>query len=209
MTNEKLKVYVERHEHEYEQMFENNGYEVVKDLGDADIICFTGGSDVQPVMYGHDKHYTTQDNPKRDDDCQMIYGSAKKGAFFVGICRGGQFLNVMNGGVMYQHVDNHCISHKATNLLTGEELHVSSTHHQMMYPPAHGQVVMEGDKRNTRGVVYAPELGGFVTLEIQQDVEAVWFEDTRCFCFQPHPEYNGYDECCRVFFQMLEELINR
>lgn len=205
----KKKVYVEENCPSYVSMFVENGYEVVNELKDADILCLIGGSDVNPERYGHKCHHTTSFDPEWDDKTLGLYKYAEAlGLFIVGICRGGQFINIQNGGVMYQHVDNHCISHEATNLVTGEKLHVSSTHHQMMYPPKHGQVVMEGTPQNTRGIIYAPEVGGFVTIEIDQDVEAVWFEDTNCFAFQPHPEYKGYEDCCRVFFEMLEDFMS-
>jgi hypothetical protein len=34
------------------------------------------------------------------------------------------------------------------------------------------------------------------------DVEVVYYPDTRCLCFQPHPEY-GNEICTKFFFRVL------
>ena len=122
-----------------------------------------------------------------------------------GICRGAQFLNVMNGGKMWQHVTGHAVSkgHIATDLVSGEEVLVTSTHHQMMIPSAHGKVLAVA---NVAGHKYSYDKGeeGGVT----PDIEVVFYEDTKSLCFQPHPEYVGLDHPCqRLYFDYLEQFL--
>ena len=108
---------------------------LVNSLDIADLVLFTGGEDVTPKLYGQNIHPKTSYNIKRDISEQIIF---KKAAFqgipMLGICRGSQFLTVMNGGELIQDVNNHAgIIHSIT--FDNGELHeITSTHHQMMFP---------------------------------------------------------------------------
>src|SRR5438309_1359385 len=57
-----------------------------------------------------------------------------------GICRGSQFLNVMAGGRLCQHLDGHGSWHDMETS-DGRSFEVSSTHHQMMLPPEGAKVI--------------------------------------------------------------------
>ena len=108
-----------------------------------DLMVFTGGEDVNPALYGEKPHVSTRFNEKRDRFERQVWTDYKD-IPKIGICRGGQFLNVMNGGEMWQDVDKHGVSagHDMANLvdLGGTKFHrdyvlnVTSTHHQMMVP---------------------------------------------------------------------------
>lgn len=77
-------------------MFLKQGWEISTNSEEADLLQFTGGEDVTPALYGEGKHPTTDNNPDRDafeSDVYHYYIDKPK----AGICRGGQFLNVMNG----------------------------------------------------------------------------------------------------------------
>ena len=196
----------------YNRMFEMYGWEVVTSMEEADLVLFTGGEDVTPSLYGETKHPTTGNNPYRDDNEHLLFHKAfHKGMPMAGICRGGQFLNVMCGGKLYQHVGKHAILglHKAIDSRTGRTLGVTSTHHQMMRPAPSGEVLC-----------YAL-LGGFReymegenTVSVnpsEKDVEVVLYKQENVLCFQPHPEFVVYDEkvreCSDYFFQCLEEVL--
>lgn len=121
----------------YKKMWENRGVQAVPLMEQSDFLQFTGGADVSPDYYNQPLHPRSSCTPARDVREALIYSRAVKLEIpMAGICRGAQFLNVMNGGTMWQHVDNHSIhgTHKATNLITGEDVMVTSTHHQMMRP---------------------------------------------------------------------------
>lgn len=103
-------------------------------LEEADIVLFTGGEDVDPSLYNKTKHAYTMSNLDRDLYEKSIFEQVKPTQLCVGICRGSQFLCVMNGGILVQHCNNHATGccHTITN---GKTIYtITSTHHQMQYP---------------------------------------------------------------------------
>jgi gamma-glutamyl-gamma-aminobutyrate hydrolase PuuD len=190
-----------------DELFRYFGWNVTDNLDGADLVQFTGGADVDPTLYGEYRHATTNCTPARDKREILIYHycifNDKKMA---GICRGGQFLNVMCGGTLWQDVDGHRGEHDATCLLKGERMKVSSTHHQMMIPKkGEGRVLMEARaaKRKThmRGV---SEVSCFNDAP---DVEAVLYKDLKALCFQPHPEYNRKGKMAETYFEYIDKLL--
>lgn len=175
----------------YRQLFLDMGMELVPHLAESNLVVFTGGADVSANLYGDKAHATTGNDPRRDaEEEQKFLQAMKLGIPMVGICRGGQFLNVMSGGRMYQHVTRHCGDHDITDLTTGETLLVSSTHHQMMMPSEQGQLVASSHLGGSRewydGEVFKRDIS-------DEDIEVVYYEHTNCLCFQPHPEFDGVE----------------
>ena len=187
------------------KMFTNHGWEATRDLLSADLIQFTGGEDVSPCLYGEEKHQYT-DNELRRDVIEAGYYQVGKllGKKMAGVCRGGQFLNVMNGGKMYQHVDGHAISHthKAT-LYDGTEWAVTSTHHQMMRVAVGGKVLLTADECTYKQTDTMEFEGNGV------DCEAIFYEQTNSLCYQPHPEIvrKGH-ECQTLYFQLIKDMLS-
>lgn len=191
----------------YAALFAHLKFEVVSNLKDADILCFTGGEDVHPSFYEHKQHETTHSNIRRDQYEADIFNLAlSQGKAMVGICRGGQFLNVMSGGEMYQHVTNHCGDHSITDLETGEVVWVSSTHHQMMKPSSKGVLVassgLTGQREWWDGQIFKKDVS-------TEDIEVVYYPETNCLCFQPHPEFGGakYTNMQRYFMDCMERFL--
>src|SRR5574344_1685246 len=77
----------------------------------ADIVFFTGGEDVSPSLYGEKAHRTTFANKKRDIVEMEVFNLIKDNSDILklGVCRGSQFLTVMNGAKLVQNVNNHAI----------------------------------------------------------------------------------------------------
>ena len=193
------KVFIARGSYEYELLFQENGYEVVSDEHEADLICFTGGEDVDPHLYGEPRHRTTYPNMLRDVNEQRLYRMAiASNKPMVGICRGGQFLNVMCGGGMFQDVSKHAIrgTHTLYDLLDGDILQVTSTHHQMMKPGKDALVVAVAKEGGTR-TVFSQEHNAFSIEQSEEgkhvDYEVICYEEAACLCFQPHPEFMGHE----------------
>lgn len=191
----------------YADMFKRLGHDVVTDFTQAELVCFTGGEDVTPSMYGHAKHHTTWNNEYRDRYEADVYRMSRvMGLPMVGICRGAQFLNVMSGGEMYQDVSGHTVSHSITDLETGEVIEVSSTHHQMMKPSQKAILVasstLGGDVTWWEGQVFKREVSN-------QDIEVVYYPETDCLCFQPHPEFihSRYEGMTKYFGNLLERFL--
>lgn len=202
-------------------MFLNEGYSIVDDYADADIVCFVGGEDVSPALYNCHAHSSTRSNRGRDEYEALVYDECiNLGVPMVGICRGGQFLNVMNGGGMYQDVNNHHGYHDAFRKDIGDNSKryvINSIHHQMMrpnYTADHKILLLSGESTKR---VEMPMLG---TTKIDRiwhpqkghmsDIEALFYPRTRCLCFQAHPEYGSPRdaETRELFFELIDDYIN-
>jgi gamma-glutamyl-gamma-aminobutyrate hydrolase PuuD len=201
-----MKIYIVGGDVLIEEMYRERGHEVTNDFKAADIIQFTGGADVSPSLYGENKHRETSCSPMRDQvELEVYKRCLLDGKPMVGICRGGQFLNVMNGGKMYQHVDGHDRTHELLDSYTNQLHVVTSTHHQMMIP------AIIADNRKPVVVATACEASMLekalsvtrIKKNLWTDIEVVWYPETNSLCFQPHPEY-GLSSCTDYFFELLE-----
>lgn len=201
----------------YGSMFKGEGWEVVADIDDADLVQFTGGEDVTPALYDEPRHPRTGNNSHRDNEEAKIYHYClANGIPMAGICRGGQFLNVMNGGKMYQDVDNHAIGETHPAFVLGHVgwVKVTSTHHQMMRVNLRAEhLILMTAKEST----YREHMGssGIVLKETNfkgkydDDVESVYYPNTLSLCYQPHPEFFGkhVKECRAVYFHLLNNYL--
>ena len=194
----------------YRAMFQRRGWIVVDNISEAALVQFTGGEDVTPKMYGELPHPTTGYNPHRDAYEAAVFAYCQNMKVPVaGICRGGQFLNVMSGGWMWQDVDRHAIdgNHEATDTLTNATVMVSSTHHQMMRPSIKADILL-WCKRSTRKERMGTS-GVCTVFSDGPDVEACFYAETQALCFQPHPEFPrpDLDTCRQVYFNYIEEYL--
>lgn len=189
---------------QYAKMFHGMGYETTADIFAADLIQFTGGADVSPFIYGEARHPTTHADYNRDIKEAGIFAIALRlGIPMAGICRGAQFLNAMSGGSMWQDVDNHAIygTHEAKDLFTGKSIQVTSTHHQMMRNGDYGEVLCTALESTIR------HSGSYTNKGVHEDLEAIWYPNTKCLCFQPHPEFDGADSTREYYFDLLKRFV--
>lgn len=198
---------------EYIRMLYDFCIDGARNAQEADFVLFTGGEDVDPQLYGQVALYKTHFNRLRDEkDIEVFNYCRDNGIPMAGICRGGQFLNVMNGGKMWQHVTNHCGNHIARVEVPpyneGDKrrtIEVTSTHHQMMIPTDEACVLMTALKADEK---ISPNRHLAGKNKDDPDIEAVWYEENSCLCFQPHPEYaNCPPECTDLFEDFLESYI--
>ena len=189
----------------YRRMFEEAGWEVTIDPKEANLFQFTGGEDVSPSLYGELKHRTTYSNSERDNHELVVFHQASDLCVpMAGICRGGQFLNVVNGGSMYQDVNNHTRPH---NLLTpdGEFIcYATSTHHQMMIPSKDAVVIAIGLESTRRESMAGNS--PVVAQGAHDDTEVVYYDATKSLCFQPHPEF-GSKELQQFYFKCIKDYL--
>jgi putative glutamine amidotransferase len=161
-------------------------------LDRLDGLVFSGGPDVDPVVYGHERHPQLGPDVDRAGDeyeLAMHAGAAERDLPVLAICRGMQTLNVTRGGTLHQHLPDvtdlehsqrerpfaptHAVSVAPGSLLhqlTGATaLGVNSYHHQAI-----------------------DRLGaGLTACAVASDatVEAVWDPAARfCLGVQWHPE---------------------
>jgi putative glutamine amidotransferase len=111
----------------------------------------TGGSDVDPSLYGQPPHPTTRVKPQRDTaELLLLRAAVAADLPVLGICRGVQLMAVAYGGRLHQHlpdvlgheghrpVDGPKFGHHPVRLLPGSRAHailgdevtVNSYHHQ-------------------------------------------------------------------------------
>lgn len=195
---------------EISKMFTRRGWiEEKEERKDVDLLVLTGGADVTPFLYGEQPLKFTNFDPARDlHEIRTIrrYPYMQKK---VGICRGAQLLNVLSGGHMWQHVDQHTRDHMIDVEYGLDEgaliktFRVSSTHHQMMIPSDEAIIV------GTAGLATLKERQGHcITLNENKsdDTEIVYYWQTESLCFQPHPEY-GPPECTELFFTLVNNIL--
>lgn len=202
-----LRVYVVGGGYQYIRMFHEAGFRGATGVDDADIVCFTGGEDVHPSLYGEEVLPRTGSNLSRDEREMLIFADAAAlQKPMVGICRGAQFLNVMNGGKLWQHVDNHATGrrHPVIDFRTGEKIdNMTSTHHQQMREGPNAEIIAVAElstfKEAANDVLKRDE----PSLD---DLEVLWYPGTLSLCFQPHPEmYPG--ECREYFIDLVDEYL--
>jgi len=191
-----------------EQMFISRGWEITQRIREADLIQFTGGADVSPHLYGHSQHATTFPDANRDKQEAVIHNIALDYDIpMAGICRGGQFLHCMCGGTMFQDVNNHTQNHKIVDVKTGEEIEVTSTHHQMMKENPRGKVIAFADGLSTRREETSQYNIITIHTKPQKDIEVMHYSYADCLCFQPHPEFRP-GACRDYYFSLIKELFN-
>lgn len=174
-------------------MFEDEGWEVVMvtqnefpDLSNIDLICFTGGEDVDPSLYGEENTHSYVNKSRDEFEIGIFNDFLGLGVPYVGICRGGQLLNVLSGGKMIQDIPNHQWGIHPILNTDGEVIgNVIGDHHQAMVP--------------------APEAS---ILAVSEDGinEVLFYPGTRCLCFQPHPEW-GDEGTKKLFFKLLKSTL--
>lgn len=175
------------------------GYDVVDNIFDADFIQFTGGQDVSPELYNC-LNIRSNVNKERDLFEAGIFAIGRRRDIpMVGVCRGGQFLNVMCGGAMIQHCEGHQ-SHHRMKTNDGREMMATSTHHQMMIPTSRAIILASANIIHKEGDGENPYL-------MECDPEVVLYHREKCLCFQPHPEWGQYQELTDYYFSLLKELI--
>lgn len=166
-------------------------------IEEADFIVFTGGADVDPKLYGQAALLSTSYYPPRDREEVAIYHKARElEKPMYGICRGAQFLHVMNGGELWQHVNNHGgEDHFIYDC--EEDLYViaNSYHHQMLkYQPTLEIVALCSEQTATlfqdaTMTIDLKKEGSNSDTEVE--IEAGTYPETLCHFVQGHPEVSN------------------
>lgn len=193
------KVFIVGADHLVERMFAETGLAEIhvienplkeaEQLPNPDLVVFTGGSDVTPWLYG--KRNTHSANNLNRDIREVLWYHRFYNNRKVGICRGGQFLFTMGGGVMEQDIAGHGLSHDLIfhNWTPPKPIgkFATSTHHQHMAMPSPQQMVLATAAHDGRN-------------------EIIWNNTGNSLSFQPHPEYDN-QECKELFFWYLKKFM--
>jgi len=170
----------------------------VSDFEKCDGFVLTGGIDVVPDLYGGSPSYPNMPDaflPARDEFEKQIYHFSQQHRLpLLGICRGMQYINILEGGKVIEdneqdahevhkrdsadkvhqvQIEENSLLHACTGLRTGE---VNSAHHQAIDPAYLGH--------NLMAVAYSATK--------DQLIEAIEFKDKTSKAFmigvQWHPE---------------------
>lgn len=174
------------------------------------LVSFTGGEDVSPELYD-EENVASFCNIHRDRKEARIFDQAVKcGIFMAGICRGSQFLNVMCGGRMVQNLNGHAGIIHTAETYDGEQIHVTSTHHQMSVLGNDGVLLAKAEPKLSN--VYETAAG---YEDIPYETEAFIYPKFNVIGWQYHPEmvsgkHNSKAVSCVEFtHRTLSDFINR
>lgn len=186
-------------------LFANAGCKPARDVGDADLLVFLGGEDVDPQLYGEQPMRGTYFNRARDDrEMDLFIAAQEAGKPCFGICRGMQFLHVMNGGKLYQHVSNHAgRDHFITDVRTGNKVMASSMHHQMCIIDDTTFPLAVSKGHSGTYAEYTREL----MSDRVEDLEACVWPAINAIGVQGHPEVAGLPEYSAYCLTLVEEFL--
>lgn len=155
--------------------------QMLSDYKDEGILLLEGGADVNPAKYGEKNRYSYCAEDRDYRESALFREAVRLEMPVLGICRGHQLINVLQGGTLYQdlkvdrgkaHSGGHVIDIKdelEEILSEREETYVNSLHHQGIRDLG---------------------LGGKV-IGVAKDklVEAVIYERIKTLTVQYHPEF--------------------
>ena len=201
----KVNVFIIGHTVWEQNLFRNNGYRIVYDVSAAHMVVWLGGEDISPALYGETPIKEVRRINLERDAQELKFWRQSQGKFKAGICRGGQLLNVLNGGKLWQHVEGHSGQHDMVDLSTGQIIRTSSVHHQAFIPTPEAEIVATATvstlKENERSIWRRAVQGSDGPDAV--DYEVVYYPETRSLCFQGHPEYTDPPGCSKYFFSLL------
>jgi len=183
-------------------------------------LVLTGGVDIDPALYGEERHPRTQEpNPTRDAvEFTLLREAIERDIPVFAICRGMQVANVVMGGSLLQHIEDwahvplrdaekyndrtsaqhHVIaSGLLRELLGNDRVEVNSRHHQVVTP----------DRLAPGLEVLGTTAEGYIEAAV--DPSKSWF-----LCVQWHPEREesfipGFDAASRKLFAAFAQAVEQ
>lgn len=191
-------------------------YEKIRERGKIfprSIVIYSGGADVNPDLYSEQIGKYTNISKERDDYEYEMYRILQRfNVLHIGICRGAQFLTVMAGGSLIQHVDGHTSDHDIDIPMLGTIVKATSTHHQMMYPYelSKKQYELLAWSRYFKATTYLN--GRNEEVKLPKDFlepEIVYYRNINSLAIQGHPEMGHaiaeFKNACRDIINNIYE----
>ena len=106
----------------------------------VDALLITGGPDVDPLIYGHERHPRTGDADHRRDalEVALVKSAMRRRMPVLGICRGCQLVAAALGGSLEQHVDGHFLLDRPEDKVHEVEVVAGSRLAGVIGPGHHG-----------------------------------------------------------------------
>lgn len=180
-------------------------------LGDGfycDAICFMGGTDVDPAIYGEERGPTTQTPDKKRDafEVEVFDGFSDTDVYLFGICRGAQLLNVLNGGKMIQECGYRGGNAK---VIVSSALEDFMGLEAPMKMDGRGPILLDHNVCHHQGMLTGPDADedtvfGFTPDEGNGCLDyVIHYPKTRSYAVQGHPEW-GHKETEDLFFAGID-----
>ena len=168
------------------------------------LILFSGGSDVNPLLYGHEspEKLCWYSDTRDTLDTKISTIAIKNNIKMVGICRGLQFLNVIGGGTLLHHINNHEGGiHSFVSPRMSYQIYVNSLHHQMVIP--HKDSFIIGSTKKPVATMYFGNHDQLVEDQDIIDIEALYIPHINACGVQYHPEMMDRNTPGFEFFHKL------
>lgn len=189
------------------------GMTLVDKVEDANVVLFTGGEDVTPSLYNCKKYSATYCNPSRDLEEKEVFNMIRPDQIAVGVCRGSQFLCVMNGGLLVQDVTGHAVG-KTHGITNGKVMYeITSTHHQMQYPynlDKEDYDLLFTSEHHMSGYYRGDKIKLEPILE-HGEPEIVLYHKKgfpKCLAVQGHPEMIPNSPVAKMISNLVKELVD-
>jgi len=187
--------------------------ETPRSLDGLDGLVITGGTDLDPSLYGQAPHPEAE-TPDRERDAlesALLLDAIERDVPMLGICRGCQLLNVLHGGTLVQHLPE-----TPTHRVRPPETELGMPAHAVEIKPGTrlGDAVGASEHQvNSRHHQAVDRLGdGLQVTAVAPDgvVEALERPDRRFIvAVQWHPENSvAHDEVNRRLFQAFARAVN-
>lgn len=171
-------------------------------IGSIDLICFGGGEDISPSLYGHKNvasHAPSTPSFRDLFEKEVWKLAVAHNKPILGICRGAQLACILNGGSLIQDVRGHNVGGNGNHILdTIDSLKVpmSSYHHQMMVLDntkhellAWITVTPNAQTKKTNRLYTFDSSKITISPTLNKEPEVVFFPNTRALAIQGHPEF--------------------
>ena len=179
-----------------------------QDIAFDDYLLLGGGTDINPALYGEKRSPFTQspDNHRDAENIRQINKYAEMGKPVIGICRGLQLLDAVNGGKLIQHTTGVGSLARVTVLTQPEtwsfdgEIDVvyddiddecSACHHQMVDSYSTTGIVI-GESYNDNGIRCFDQRGD-LSHTVYMLPEIIYWPEKKHLAVQFHPEWHDPD----------------
>jgi putative glutamine amidotransferase len=187
---------------------------IVYKVEDADLVMFSGGSDIGPYLYGDRRgKYTNDPDYQRDRfEMELFNYCLEHNKPMLGICRGSQLICALSGGKIIQHQSQRIENGIHTVFTNDGKLSITSSHHQAAFPYFMCEEDYEVIGWTTNQSLF--HLNGN-NVEISnnpfREVEICLYKNTRALGIQGHPERmdrNSYPETFAILDKLVERLLS-
>lgn len=185
---------------------------LLETLDIVDGIVFTGGSDVNPKLYGEDTRTETEDivDLRDSQEILLIKEAIKRDLPFIGICRGIQIINVAEGGSLYQDIKqqlNKEINHARFDI-PRDIIHKVDIKQGTLLSKIIGKISIEVNSRHHQAVKELPSNMQVSAISEDGIIEGIEYTDgTKGFAVQWHPEsmLDKTEESLEIYKWLVDE----